>query len=266
MNSFQSITFRSYSKSSGWSDWVKVGTISGKPDSNDALTSLQFKYTGVGKLDIQTYLESKEWVQASSDGSICGDTQCEKIIHALRMSLKNAAGYHVFYRVCFEDGNWTHWKRDGDMVGDTACQHYIVALDVRFAMDEPHLQYRLYIFNVGWTNFVGDNQVAGLEGKGQRAEALYIHYTGPGRIMLRCHVQNYGWMSDVQNDMVGGTQGKGLRLEAIQLRLVEAEGYHIYYSVCVKGMGWQPWVKDGETAGTEGKSTPLEALRIRIAL
>ena len=73
-------------------------------------------------------------------------------------------------------------------------------------------------------------------------------------------------MSDVQNDMVGGTQGKGLRLEAIQLRLVDAEGFHIYYCVCVKGMGWQPWVKDGETAGTEGKSAPLEALRIRIAL
>ena len=120
--------------------------------------------------------------------------------------------------------------------------------------------------NTGWTNFVGDNQIVGFEGKGLRMEALFIHYTGPGRILIRCHVQDYGWLPEVPNDVVCGTEGKGLRLEAVQLRLVDIEGYHIHYCGYVKGMGWQPWVKDGDVTGTEGKSLPLEALRIRISM
>lgn len=266
MTSFQNTEYRSYSKLGGWNDWVSVGTTTGKPDSGDALTCIQFKYTGVGKFDMQAYMETREWVQFSLDNGYCGDSQHSKTIHAVRFCLKNAPGYHIFYRACLEDGNWTHWRRDNDTVGDTVCVHYIVALDVRIVMDEPHLQYRAYIMNTGWTNFVGDNQIVGFEGKGLRMEALFIHYTGPGRILIRCHVQDYGWLPEVPNDVVCGTEGKGLRLEAVQLRLVDIEGYHIHYCGYVKGMGWQPWVKDGDVTGTEGKSLPLEALRIRISM
>ena len=249
-----------------WGSWVNMGNVVGSVKKPKEITSFQIAYTGIGMVHMQAYLQSKGWTSTVKNGETCGDEEGNNSIQAIRLQLDDAPGYHIFYRVFTSQGQWSLWKRDFEVAGTPDVGLAIAAIEIRLTMDEPHLQYRVHMQNIGWTKFVGENQVAGLEGKGLRMEALFVHYGGPGRIILQGHCENKGWLPEVSSDMICGTEGLALRLEAVRIRLVDVEGFHIYYRGYVKGFGWQGWVKDGEDAGTEGKCLPLEALQIRISM
>ena len=262
----QDIRYRSCGIVSGWSEWVRMGETSGTLDAQNGVTCFQIASTGIDNLIIQCSLEGRGWMSPIVNEETCGDTDNKKRMNAIRIRLVNVPGYHVFYRVCMNDGSWSDWKRDFDIAGDPDGSLCVIAFEFQVVMDEPHLLYRGYVQNVGWTNFVGDNQVLGIEGKGQRLEALYIHYSGPGKLIMQANVENKGWLDEVSNDVVCGTERQGLRMESIRIRLLNVENYHVFYCVCIKGLGWQSWMKDGEDAGTEGSGQMIEAIRIRIAM
>ena len=266
MTSIQDIRYRSYGIIGGWSEWVRMGEMAGTMDTQNGLTCFQIVSMGVGSLITQCFLEGSGWMSPVINEETCGDLEHIKKINAIRIRLVDAPGYHVFYRVCMSNGSWSDWRRDFDIAGDTDGGLFMIGFEFQVAMDEPHLLYRGYVQNIGWTSFVGDNQVVGMEGKGLRLEALYIHYGGPGKLVMQANVENKGWLDEVSNDVVCGTERQGLRMESIRIRLLNVEGYHVFYRVCVKGLGWQPWMKDGEDAGSEGSGQAIEAIRIRIAM
>lgn len=264
MSSTTSLSYRSFILNKGWCDWVETGSIIGN-DGNDGIVSIECKYTGNGSIMMQSFILNEGWSREVQNDEVCGDPNQSKQISAIRLKLVNYKGYHIFYRVCFNDREWSPWHRDYEIAGYVYDSRYIVGLEIRIAMEEPHVQYRAYIKNNGWSSMVGDNQIVGYEGKGLRIEALWIHYSGPGRIVLQGRVEGKGWLPEVECDSVCGTIKKGLRLEGIRIHLEGIENYHVYYCSYIKGMGWQPWVKDGEISGAEDSSLTIEAMRIRVA-
>ena len=265
MDCISSLSYRSFVLDKGWCDWVETGKPVGSLDHLAGITCFELKFTGEGRIQMQSYIQDEGWSRIVHNDEVCGDSTQTKKIQAIRLKLIEIKGYHIFYRVCFEHGEWSHWKRDNEVAGDIQDSHYIVSLEIRLVLEEPHLSYRAYIRNLGWSEIVGDNQIVGSESEGLRIEALWAHYSGPGIICFQGYSEDLGWLPEVENDMVCGTVGKGLRLQAFRMTLHDFDNYHIYYCIYLKGMGWQSWVKDGEIAGLEDQVCSIEAIRIRIA-
>lgn len=262
----QSIQYRILPLSSDWSEWQATGGEVGGVDLCRGLTCFEICYSGIGSISYRGRVEGKGWTVPSHNGEMCGDCVGKDRITALSISLNEAPGYHVFYRVRGNSGAFSEWKRDGAMAGYEDGDSFIVAFEIQLVMDDPHILYRTYVQEHGWTNFVSDNQISGMDGKGFCVEAIYVHYKGPGRLTMQACVERKGWLSEVPNGVVCGTERQGLRMESFRMNLYDLDGYHVYYCVCIKGMGWQSWVRDGEDAGMEGSGQIIEAIRIRIAM
>ena len=126
--------------------------------------------------------------------------------------------------------------------------------------------YRTHVENIGWQNYVKNEEVAGTEGKGLRLEALDIKLQNIEgiKIKYKVHIENIGWQEWKADGEIAGTEGRGLRLEAMRIQLEAAEEYSIMYRVHIQDIGWQEWKTDGEIAGTEGRALRLEAMQIKI--
>ncbi len=126
--------------------------------------------------------------------------------------------------------------------------------------------YRTHVEEIGWQNYVKNEEVAGTEGKSLRLEALDIKLQNIEgiKIKYKVHIENIGWQEWKTDGEIAGTEGRGLRLEAMRIQLEATEEYSIMYRVHIQDIGWQEWKTDGEIAGTEGKALRLEAMQIKI--
>ena len=126
--------------------------------------------------------------------------------------------------------------------------------------------YQTHIQNIGWQDYVENNEISGTTGKAYRLEAIKINLDNSGSITYQTHVQNKGWLPWVENGEISGTSGQALRMEAIKIELTDElkEHYNIFYRVHVQNKGWLSWVKDGEMAGTIGQALRMEAIQIKL--
>ena len=127
--------------------------------------------------------------------------------------------------------------------------------------------YRTHVQDIGWQDYVKEEQVAGTVGKAKRLEGINIkllNNINNLEIKYQVHVQDIGWQEWKNNDEIAGTLGQSLRLEAIKIYLTDTSNYSIEYRVHVQDIGWQEWKNDGKLAGTEGQAKRLEAIQIRI--
>ena len=151
------------------------------------------------------------------------------------------------------------------------------------AEDYAKIQYKTHVQNVGWQDFVKNDELSGTNGRSLRLEAIKIRLTGELSnrydIYYRVHAQNVGWLDWAKNGEESGTEGYGFRLEGIQIMLVEKGSFApgktirpfksnpptIEYTTHVQNIGWQePYKKNGQMAGTSGQSLRLEGIKIRI--
>lgn len=126
--------------------------------------------------------------------------------------------------------------------------------------------YRTHVQDIGWQNYVGEEQIAGTEGKAKRLEGINIKLLNNSEnisVNYQVHIQDVGWQQWKKDDQMAGTSGRSLRLEGIKMDLNTSK-YSIMYRVHVQDIGWQDWRKDGEMAGTEGQAKRLEAIQIKI--
>ena len=137
------------------------------------------------------------------------------------------------------------------------------------AAQQPSVQYRTHIQDIGWQPYVANGQTAGTTGKSKRLEATTIQLTNQdsamtGSIQYQTHIQNIGWQDWTQNGGVSGTSGRSLRLEAIRIKLTGniANYYNVYYRVHAQSFGWLGWASNGQAAGTAGYGYRLEALEV----
>ena len=131
------------------------------------------------------------------------------------------------------------------------------------------ISYRAHVQNIGWQDYVKNDELSGTAGKCLRIEGINISINDAeysGDIEYSAHVRNIGWQSYVKNGELSGTAGKALRMEAIRIRLTGelAEHYSVLYSVHVKNIGWMPYVKDDAIAGTTGRSLRMEGIKIKL--
>ena len=137
------------------------------------------------------------------------------------------------------------------------------------AAQQPSVQYRTHVQDIGWQPYVADGQLAGTTGQSKRLEATTIQLTNQGSTMTgsiqyQTHVQNIGWQNWTQDGGVSGTSGQSLRLEAIRIKLSGniANYYNVYYRVHAQNFGWLGWESNGQAAGTAGYGYRLEALEV----
>ena len=131
------------------------------------------------------------------------------------------------------------------------------------------VDYSTHVQNVGWQDYVSNDEMAGTTGQSLRLEGIKIKLSDleyDGGIEYKTHVQNVGWQDYVSNDELAGTTGQSLRLEAIQIKLTGdiSNYYDIYYQVHVQNIGWMDYVSNNEMAGTTGQSLRLEGIRIKL--
>lgn len=128
--------------------------------------------------------------------------------------------------------------------------------------------YRTHVENIGWQDYVKNEEMAGTSGKSYRLEEINIKLIGNNdsnlKIKYQVHVQNIGWQDWKTDGEMAGTQGLSYRLEGIKIKLESTEEYSVKYRVHVQNIGWQDWKTDGEMAGTQGQSLRLEAIQIKI--
>ena len=129
------------------------------------------------------------------------------------------------------------------------------------------ITYRTHVQDIGWQNYVKDEEISGTSGQSKRLEGINIKLSNAENnlnVTYQVHIQDIGWQSWKKNGEMAGTEGRSLRLEAIRIRLEDSDKYSIMYRVHIQDIGWQDWKTDGEIAGTEGRSLRLEAIQIKI--
>ena len=138
---------------------------------------------------------------------------------------------------------------------------------IKVNAEEVSISYSTHVQDIGWMNYVRNNELAGTTGQSKRLEAIKIKVNGiEGDILYQVHVQDIGWMNYVKNNDQAGTTGLSKRLEAIRIKLTGdlAEQFDVYYQVHVQDIGWMNYVKNNEQAGTTGLSKRLEGIRIKL--
>lgn len=128
---------------------------------------------------------------------------------------------------------------------------------------EYAINYRSYITNYGWMNWVGDGELSGSQGFGVPIESIQIE-GGMGQnltIEYQLHIQKNGDSAWCKFGEVCGTLDLGRRTEAIRLKCNRPIKYRAY---CQK-TGWSEWKSNGEWAGEKGKSLRMEAIQIKLA-
>lgn len=137
----------------------------------------------------------------------------------------------------------------------------------KVSADEATIQYSSHVENIGWMDYVKDNETSGTTGKKLQMEALKIKINSfNGSIEYSTHVENIGWMNYVKDNEISGTTGKRYQIEAIKIRLKgeDSDKYDIYYRTHVENIGWTNWVSNDEISGTTGKSLQVEAIQIKL--
>lgn len=125
----------------------------------------------------------------------------------------------------------------------------------------PDLRYKAHIQDIGWTDWIGENGIAGTTGEAKRIEAIVIEGHNGLDLNYRVHMEEKGWSDFVGNGQVAGTTGEKRKIEAIEINANKS----LEVQEHVQDIGWVPVSKGNHIKiGTEGKDLRLEAFRIRI--
>lgn len=133
-----------------------------------------------------------------------------------------------------------------------------------------NLMYRSHTKNIGWGEWVSNNQISGTVAKNLPIEAIQFKMSqkrvdqgtlNPAKqgLEYRTHIQNQGWLGYVKNGATSGTTERAIPVEGLQVmidgQMLELQGH-------VSQLGWQ---SVGTTAGLIGKALNLEAFKINSA-
>ena len=118
-----------------------------------------------------------------------------------------------------ENVGWTGYKDTSkEIIGTEGQGKRLEAIQFK-ANNGLDLSYRVHMQDVGWSNWVGNGQVAGTTGQSRRIEAIEIKANKT--LEVQEHIQNVGWMPSSKGTNIKiGTEGKSLRLEAFKINVL----------------------------------------------
>src|SRR3954451_16942940 len=118
----------------------------------------------------------------------------------------------------------------------------------------PGLTYTAHVENVGWQNYVDENDTAGTVGQSKRAAAFAIQVTDMPDVQVRCQALSYaygGWrpaVDDPSQHTPCGSTGSSMRVENLRLSLTGTTGlYTIEFRCHVELQGWTNWTSGGNS-------------------
>ena len=118
------------------------------------------------------------------------------------------------------------------------------------------IRYRGHVQDMGWLDWVTEDQICGTIGQGKRLEAIQIN-PGGHNISVKAHIQDKGWIDYgvINMDTVIGSVGESKRIEAIEINGAVIKCH-------IQDIGW---VDNYSTLqGTMGLSYRLEAVKIKM--
>lgn len=180
-------------------------------------------------------------------------------------------------------------------VGTTGLSKQIEAIRIGLDLGATNyfggIAYRAHVQDVGWQDWVSQDEMAGTTGRAKQIEAIQVQLTGDIAelcdVYYRAHIQDYGWLSWAKNGDLSGSSGLSKQIEALQIVVVpsglEAPGdmtipYYdqgvidqqriasasVLYKTHVQDYGWQGLKTDGEVSGTSGQAKRLEGIEISL--
>lgn len=136
------------------------------------------------------------------------------------------------------------------------------------AVQKPILKYASHVQNIGWQDYVEEDELSGTDHKSLRLESFIIDLEESNEnIEYRSYIEGQGWESSwKKGGEISGTFKQSKRIEAVQIRLTGdiAEQYDIYYMVHSQDFGWFSWAKNGEISGSLGYDKRVESIRIKL--
>lgn len=203
------IYYRVHISDYGWLAWTCNGQIAGSVGYGLPIEAIQIKLVRkdsadkpdtsgrsylskdlIHKIAYSAHVSNVGWQSYVSTGEVAGTTGQGKNMEALQMMLPDASA-----------------------VGESSINYY-----------NGDIEYRAHVSDIGWQNWVRNNEIAGTTGQSKKMEALQIRLTGEMQkycdIYYRAHVSNFGWLGWAKNGEMAGTTGFSYGLEAIQVVVV----------------------------------------------
>lgn len=279
------ITYKAHVQNVGWMSSVSNGATAGTTGNSYRLEALKINLTdkGTSMIKYRAHVQNIGWQDWVYSGSTVGTTGMSYRIEALEIKLRTAYvdDYDIYYRVHVANFGWLGWAKNGETAGSTGIGAKIEAVQIKVvakgtsvpssatASVNPTLTYKSHVSDIGWMNYVAQEQTSGTTGQSRRLEAFKIKLTDPygsSNIQYNAHVSDIGWQGWRSSGEVAGTTGQSRAVEAIQIQLTGslAVYYDVYYRVHSAGIGWLGWAKNGEYAGTTGGSIQAEAIQVKI--
>lgn len=301
------IEYKAHVANQGWdASWSRDGQAAGTTGKSRAIEALKIRlldeYSQLYDLFYRVHIQDYGWLDWTSNGDAAGSVGLGKRIEALQLLLRlkgssespttggNAYIEHSGISISSHVQN-VGWQRsataNGQTSGTTGKGLRIEAISAKLGSGydiDGGIEYRTYLQNSGWSNWVANGAVSGTTGRGLRVEAVQFALQGEIAnaydLYYRVHVANYRWMDWVlagtDPNSISGTTGLSKRIEAIQLYMYKKDSTHkphsgighvsaagVSYSAQEANGAWRDSANGG-IAGTTGKSIPLVAMKASL--
>lgn len=282
------ISYRTHVQTEGWLAWKKDKEVSGTIGKARRVEAFQINtnHENIG-IRFQTRSINGNWTSWQSNGQVGGTTNQQRQLEGVKFELtgQDASRFDIYYRVHTQKFGWLPWTKNGEKAGTEGYNYRIEAMQVSVLPKgntsintsgssyrvpaEPILRYQTHVQSVGWQQWVGENSIAGTNGRALQLEAIRVDlndFPVSGDIEYRTHIQSKGWSSYTSGGNISGTVGNRKRLEAIEVRLTGelSKQYDVYYRSHVQSKGWLGWVRNGMSSGSEELGYRMEAVQIKI--
>lgn len=220
-----------------------------------------------GGIKYSGYYSNIGWSDYAQDNAVCGSTDGNASIEAIKMELYGdvANNYNLFYCVHVQNKGWMEWTNNGSPAGTIGANLPITAIKIMLV---PQVRYAAHVQDYDWMNRVKDNEICGTIGEKLRIEAIkiYLKDTAYGNIRYSTHVEELGWGQSIYNGKECGTTALGLRTEAFTVELDNKADdlFDVMYKAHIQDVDWMDWVRNGAAAGTTGEKLRMEAFKIMV--
>lgn len=290
-----SVEYRVHVQDIGWQEWKIDGELAGTTGRNLKIEALEIKIilkTPQANIQTKEELQNKTFNQDGiliegnyatnlENSKLVGYIDEQKItekemknssIQDITEQLKIGNGKNAYqYKIQITDMNQltegTHIFKLCVLNQDKTKTITQMTRTIKIDKTTPIVQYKSFVQNRGWQDFVKGGQTTGTTGKNLKMEAIQIQLkNAPSnvKIQYRTHIQDIGWQEWKENRQTAGMTGRNLKVEALQIQLMGTDDYSVQYRTHVQDIGWQNWVTDGEIAGTTGRNLKVEAIEIKM--
>ena len=225
----------------GWQGWDSPSpSEGGTTGQSRAVEAVRLRLTGdiADDYDVwyRVHAAGIGWMGWAKDGEDAGTTGMSCPIEAVQVRLVRkgdaAPGStqtpsltlpKISY-ASFSGSDWQNYVGQNAVSGTIGRSTPIHGLKALVNSDiSGSIEYRVHLSNIGWTDFVSDNSLSGLENSTESIQAVQIRLTGDLAkyfdITYRVHVDSVGWLGWTKNGMSAGTTSCSLNVQAIQIAI-----------------------------------------------